>query len=36
MNKDYAFDTYEMYKDYCLTSPREQKRVNIYGNMNIT
>ena len=36
MNKDYAFHTYNVYENYCLTPPREQKRVNVKGNVNIT
>lgn len=36
MNKDYAFHTYNMYENYCLTPPREQKRVNVNGNVNVT
>lgn len=35
-NKDYAFHVYDLFKDYCLTSPRKQVRTNINGNQVIT
>jgi hypothetical protein len=34
-NKDYAFSIYNLYKDYCLTEPRKQVRMNRNGN-NVT
>lgn len=35
-NKDYAFHVYELFKDYCLTLPRKQERININGNLITT
>lgn len=36
INKDYLFNTYKLFENYCLSYPREQKRINVLGNMNTT
>lgn len=35
-NKEYAFHVYNLFTNYCITPPREQVRININGNKNIT
>ncbi|UZJ57653.1 hypothetical protein CBS101457_006973 (mitochondrion) [Exobasidium rhododendri] len=35
-NKEYAFHVYDLFNNYCLTSPRKQVRININGNAVIT
>jgi hypothetical protein len=35
-NKDYALSVFEEFKAYILTPPREQKRINSLGNLNVT
>lgn len=35
-NKEYAFHVFEVFSDYCLTSPRKQVRTNVHGNDVIT
>lgn len=35
-NREYAFDAYRIFSDYCLTGPRKQKRINVNGNDNVT
>lgn len=36
INKDYAFHVYDLFKNYCLTPPREQVRTNANGNQVTT
>lgn len=32
LNKAYVFHVFDLFKDYCITQPREQVRVNASGN----